>query len=863
MKETILKIGLAALLHDIGKFAQGNMEITKQYAIDNADQYQPFYNNRHTHIHALYTAAFIEQFADSLPEQMNRGGWGEGDSFVNLAAAHHKPNTPMEWIIAQADRTSSGLDRDSFEKGEKIAFQDVKKTRLLPIFEQLDPENNKHFADPSDFKYRYPLEPVNAQSIFPVRYQEELKKKDAEQEYSTLFDIFTRQLKKLKHRQTDISLWASHLDSLLLTTTAAIPAARVGDVVHDVSLYDHARTTAAFASALYCYHAETDSMDTTAIKNNDMEKFLLVTGDFYGIQNFIFSAGGEMKKFRSKILRGRSFSVSLFTELAADFLCRKIGLTFLSVLFNAAGKFTILAPNTEQTRETVQKAKNTLNDWLHEISYGQSSIGIAVTPCRPADFYSGSYCDLHDNHISAIQREKLQKLDLERYGGPITGYLESFDARFGLCSLCGKRPATEKASTDHTVFKDEGTASCPICRDHILLGSLVAKKDNVLGILKKDQGSDGQLHKSFFDEYQLEFLDSHEPENNNKNFLKLWQINLNPDGSMLSNITMRPLNGYIPLYREEDNMDEALLSERRSESKNLEMIDQIIPGSPKTFNHIALKAKKTSSGNNQKPSGTEAIGVLKADVDNLGLLLGCGLPDKRITLSRLATLSRQLDHFFSIYLPTLLRENEMFQDVYTVFAGGDDLFLIGPWNVMAPLVSYLAEQFQKYVCENPAITFSAGISVHKPHVPVDKLARAAEESLEHSKNTKRKNSITMFGQTVSRDTFDTLLKNREEMESWLRKKYISKAMMYRFNHLITLAEKEKAVKSGNAILMEDMEAMKWRALFHYSIERNINSSFKDKKREQAVQDLTLMAKWMDQYGGGVRIPLWHLLYDKR
>jgi CRISPR-associated protein Csm1 len=205
----------------------------------------------------------------------------------------------------------------------------------------------------------------------------------------------------------------------------------------------------------------------------------------------------------------------------------------------------------------------------------------------------------------------------------------------------------------------------------------------------------------------------------------------------------------------------------------------------------------------------------------------------------------------------------MFQEVYTVFAGGDDLFLIGPWNVMAPLVSYLAEQFQKYVCENPAITFSAGISVHKPHVPVDKLARAAEESLEHSKNTKRKNSITMFGQTVSRDTFDTLLKNREEMESWLRKKYISKAMMYRFNHLITLAEKEKAVKSGNAILMEDMEAMKWRALFHYSIERNINSSFKDKKREQAVQDLTLMAKWMDQYGGGVRIPLWHLLYDKR
>ena len=64
MDQTGLKIAVAGLMHDIGKFAQGNETIPKQYAIDNADQYQPIYNNRHSHIHALYTAAFIEQFAD-------------------------------------------------------------------------------------------------------------------------------------------------------------------------------------------------------------------------------------------------------------------------------------------------------------------------------------------------------------------------------------------------------------------------------------------------------------------------------------------------------------------------------------------------------------------------------------------------------------------------------------------------------------------------------------------------------------------------------------------------------------------------------------------------------------------------------
>jgi len=72
------------------------MTIPKQYANDNADQYQPFYNNHHSHIHALYTAAFIEQFADKLPP-----GWGDGDSFINLAAGHHKRETAMQECTTQ------------------------------------------------------------------------------------------------------------------------------------------------------------------------------------------------------------------------------------------------------------------------------------------------------------------------------------------------------------------------------------------------------------------------------------------------------------------------------------------------------------------------------------------------------------------------------------------------------------------------------------------------------------------------------------------------------------------------------------------------------------------------------------------
>ncbi len=137
MEQTTLKIALAGLIHDIGKFAQGCLDVSRDYLASNAGQYQPFRDGRHTHVHAVYTAAFIEQMADDLPAVFNSAGWGEEDSFINLAAGHHKPETPMQWLIAQADRISSGLDRAKFEEGENIAFQDFKKTRLLPILESL------------------------------------------------------------------------------------------------------------------------------------------------------------------------------------------------------------------------------------------------------------------------------------------------------------------------------------------------------------------------------------------------------------------------------------------------------------------------------------------------------------------------------------------------------------------------------------------------------------------------------------------------------------------------------------------------------------------------------------------------------
>jgi len=52
--------------------------------------------------------------------------------------------------------------------------------------------------------------------------------------------------------------------------------------------YDHSKMTAALTSAIYLYHKQNDTLNIEAVKNYEDKKFLIITGDFYGIQNFIF-----------------------------------------------------------------------------------------------------------------------------------------------------------------------------------------------------------------------------------------------------------------------------------------------------------------------------------------------------------------------------------------------------------------------------------------------------------------------------------------------------------------------------------------------------------------------------------------------
>lgn len=858
MDKITVTIALAGLLHDVGKFAErAGMELPSGYGDNNAGLYQPVRSDqggRHTHKHALYSAAFIERFSSHLPKLDQQADAASGNSLINLAAMHHKPETPLQWIVAQADRLSSGLDRQVFEGDETgTAYRDFRKTRLIPLAEELQRGEAFYKSDTlASYAWRYRLAEMRPEQIFPVcqKEAEPADDKTATAEYAALFIPFTQELAALENL-TEPQLWLEHFSSLWERFTASIPAATVGKVIPDVSLYDHSRATSALATALYRYHAATNTLTEAAVKDSVPQKFLLVTGDFSGIQSFIFSAGNSTNKAAAKLLRGRSFAVSILSELAAHRLCKALALPATAVLLDAAGKFTLIAPNLPETETVIGEVSQELNRWLLDHYYGEVSIGLSSVAASPADFEKGRFPELWQRLGRAADSRKYRKLRLADTG-VVGNYLDSFDNTLGICPFCGKRPADAKTKGDSLLGDNE--AACLICRDHIHLGADLVKSGSLAVVAAETVFPGNKLKKPFFGRYQLSFnLDRKTAGELAHKGQLVRHVTLSRAGKPLqTGLTVRSISGYVPLYSDDDRYDPRFQNEEPGES-----------GDAMTFNHIAMTARNHCHDSDEKFSGVEALGILKADVDNLGKLFACGLPEERLNLSRLATFSRQLNSFFTLYLPDLLATDSRFQKIYTVFAGGDDLFLIGPWNRIIVFAEELQKRFSRFACNNTEITISVGISVDKPGVPVPTLAERSEEALRQSKQ--KRNNLTVFGETVDWQQFSDLQQKRDKLEAWQQQGVMGKALIYRLNELIGMAEQERKLReSKRPIELRDMSCLGWRSRLTYSATRNVGKGLDKAARQAALDEVVQeLPAWLMRYDSKLKIALWQVLYNQR
>ena len=292
------RVALAAYLHDLGKFAErARIDVPKDALAAHKTQYCPFHttdkggkNGYHSHVHAAYTGLAFDIIEQSAPdlirgdmhpfvnrEQLQADHTQATDSLINAAAAHHRPDTFLQWVIATADRVASGFERDEFDKynDAKDENEETKtgrnhyQARQLSLFEQIRLDGKQQKVTAKDLKWRYPLKALSPTAIFPhLREKCEPGSDDpAQAEYKALWNDFLQALKSIpaSHR-SHWPLWLDHFDTAWLTFTQAIPAATAFGTKPEVSLYDHSKTTAALATALWRWHEAEGKTDASAAR---------------------------------------------------------------------------------------------------------------------------------------------------------------------------------------------------------------------------------------------------------------------------------------------------------------------------------------------------------------------------------------------------------------------------------------------------------------------------------------------------------------------------------------------------------------------------------------------------------------------
>ncbi|SHK45437.1 type III-A CRISPR-associated protein Cas10/Csm1 [Rhodothermus profundi] len=461
------------------------------------------------------------------------------------------------------------------------------------------------------------------------------------------------------------------------------------------------------AISLFDFARITAALQLCRTKAGQEPSVRLIKGDVSGIQSFIYrELRGDETENPAQLLRGRSFFVTLLGRTIVRYLQRQLQLPDGCVLFCSGGHFLMIAPNTAHLLQQLEQEDRRINEALFRELGGAIQLVMASV--------AASAADVEGQPTAVLQQleEKLQRAKLRKGWAILDTLLEGSD------------------SEDPSVGKlDRIGRALPFTRYLIEVpgAEQPAEREHVRAVLELP------------------------------GFKVTWW------------------------FVADDCLDRVLtgLGDRRVTLFNLRSPRIPVVEAPRTgcrFMPAGTYIPMTIAGSGQRPCTFEELarmdsenypmlGFLRMDVDNLGALFVVGLRDAfselPFTLHRTAALSRELDRFFGGHINRLAEG----YDIYLVYAGGDDLFAVGSWVRVLRFARSVQAKLCAYSGNNPSVTVSAGLSIHKEHFPITVAAETAGEEEEHAKNA-GKNRIALFSTPVEWSQLPFLLD--ELAESLLR-----------------------------------------------------------------------------------------------
>ena len=260
--------------------------------------------------------------------------------------------------------------------------------------------------------------------------------------------------------------------------------------------------------------------------------------------------------------------------------------------------------------------------------------------------------------------------------------------------------------------------------------------------------------------------------------------------------------------------------------------DEIKPGNIRSFELLAHAAEADGA--------LERVGVLRMDVADLGRVMTRGLVrdgQPHRTMAATSALSMALDRFFNGYLDVLCREvtekpgmadlsgHEGEDLLYVIYAGGDDLFVVGSWHLLPLLAERVKDAFERHVGGNPFLHISAGITLEGRKFPLYQAANRAGEALdggakkhEYTKNELplKKNAVHFLGQTMGWDTFAEVRGRVDMLARLVERKDVPRGLLQTLQMIYNrfLEDQKEARRRG---LREDQTyygPWMWRQAYH-------------------------------------------------
>lgn len=591
----------------------------------------------------------------------------------------------------------------------------------------------------------------------------------------------------------------------------------------EVARADEALAAAAVAAALAQRLRQHASDDRESLLRD--ARFRLLQISLGGIQRFIFrtqpAADGDdrTEKGRAKSLRARSFFVSLLGFASARLLLQRLQLPATNIIVDAAGHTVLLLPQTAETDRRVTDALAQLRQWCLDHLGGVIRLDAAISPpIGSAHFQGAGLLQVLRNLEQHVQRERLA-FTADAFRAPQDGLWSPPDAWL---------MRTPGLPTDGEAFarlmRRLGETLPRAQRLAILASALSQAVDEVVTI-----DLPGDL--------RAVVLDS-QPDEQGLAPPNVYDLGLQDESGRPAIRAAR----FVPIATAEDAAaaraqsaamaprDRTSPGEGRPDGRHDEVT--IREGQPLPFDWLAAHATDEEG----RPLPHAMLGVLKADVDRLGRAMAYGMSAAGGTgtegagggasLPRLASISRHLDAFFRDFLSRMQRER--YPAIYTVFAGGDDLFLIGPWFDINRFTADLHRWFTRLTDDHPEVTLSAGLAFLHAGMPVRSMAASAESALDESKDSGR-NRVTLWGSTLAWPDYLAALElsrllrvaatpvdgaGREDGGEEAPRAFLQRLL----NYGLMAQRASAALERGQPVTLADL---KWRSQLSYDLRRNL------------------------------------------